>query len=172
MTNRFLLGAAVLAASLGCVHPNTDVDSSLAPLHETSTGDRIRVWHRSPCCQNPLIGLADSTTNDALWLKSERDAAELAVPNASITRVDKWVPVHHEFLPFAVGGIAAGAAFGLALEVFIKSLSPRNGDFSGYRTRFVLGGGALGLIAGAIASGLENARWERAAPPSTGQPQR
>jgi hypothetical protein len=125
------------------------------------TGDRVRIWHRSPCCPNPLIGLADSVTSDAVWMKTGREAVGVAVPAGSISHVDKWVPVHHSTVPLVVGGLVSGAGFGLLMDVFFKTVG-KGDDYTGYRTKLILGGSGLGLISGLLVAMAEKARWEAA----------
>lgn len=137
-----------------------------APTQTTSMGDRIRVWHRSPCCTSPLIGFEDSVADDALWVRGERDNSRLVVPTSSITRVDKWVKVS----PPPAGkvyaiGLAAGAGFGLLLDLFMWKLS--RGDSWNYHGRFIIGGAVTGLVAGTVFGALEDARWESASIPAT-----
>jgi hypothetical protein len=108
----------------------------------------------------------DSVTNDVLWVRSERDNSRLAVPTASITRVDKWVKV----APPPAGkvyavSLAGGAGFGLLLDLFMCRLSrPDNWPYHG---RFIIGGAVGGLIAGTVFGALEDARWEAASMPSS-----
>jgi hypothetical protein len=99
-------------------------------------------------------------------VKNERDNSRLAVPTSSITHVDKWVKV----APPPAGkvyavGLAAGAGFGLLLDLFMWRLS-RPDDWP-YHGRFIIGGAAIGLIAGTVFGALEDARWEAASIPST-----
>jgi hypothetical protein len=158
------IGAILLATA--CLPRLGRIPTEPGPALTTSVGDRIRVWHRSPCCTNPLIGAEDSVADDALWVRGERDNSRLAVPTASITRVDKWVRVR----PPPAGklyavSVAAGAGFGLLLDVFMWKLS---GDDSwNYHGRLVAGGAVIGLVAGTLFGALEDARWEAASIPST-----
>ena len=159
----FCVGAAAGLLMTACL-PRLSAEP--APPQTTSVGDRIRVVHRSPCCNNPLIGVEDSITDDVLWVKSERDNSRLAVPTASITRVDKWVkvPPPSAGKVYAVS-IAAGAGFGLLLDLFMWRLSRPDGW--NYHGRFIIGGAVIGRIAGTVFGALEDARWEAASIPST-----
>lgn len=141
------------------------LSSGPAPTQTTSVGDRIRVVHRSPCCANPLIGVEDSVTDDALWVRSERDNARLAVPAASITRLDKWVKVS----PPPAGkvyavSLAAGVGFGLLMDIFMWKIS--HADSWNYHGRMIIGGAVIGLVAGTVFGALEDAHWEAASMPS------
>jgi hypothetical protein len=157
------VGAALILLTTACL---PRLSTGPAPTQTTAFGDRIRVWHRSPCCTNPLIGVEDSVEDNALWVRGDRDNSRLAVPTASITRVDKWVSVR----PPPAGkvyavSVAAGAGFGLLLDLFMWKLS--GGDSWNYHGRFVAGGAAIGLVAGTLFGALEDARWEAASIPST-----
>ncbi|MFL5483545.1 MAG: hypothetical protein ACJ8AK_15290 [Gemmatimonadaceae bacterium] len=159
----FCVGAATLLLTTACL---PRLSTGPAPTQTTAFGDRIRVWHRSPCCANPIIGVEDSLTDDALWVRAERDQARLTVPRASITHVDKWIKVN----PPPAGKLyavsfAAGAGLGLLLDVFMWRLS--RPDPWNYHGRFIIGGAVAGLLAGTVFGALEDARWEAASIPST-----
>ena len=157
---KFCVGALAALLMTACL---PRLSSEPAPTQTTSVGDRIRVAHRSPCCINPLIGVEDSLTGDVLWVKSERDNSRLAVPTASITRVDKWVKVPPPPAGRVYGvSLAAGAGFGLLLDLFMWKVS--HADSWNYHGRMIIGGAITGLIAGTVFGALEDARWEAADP--------
>ena len=153
--------AALLTA--GCMPSLARNSSEPTPALTAVVGDRVRVLHRSPCCATPLIGFEDSLTNDALWVKIDRDKSRVAVPVASITRVDKWVhvPPPPAGKLYAVG-VLGGAGFGLLLDVFMGRLSRK--PTWGYQPgRMMAGGAALGFIGATMVGALEDAKWEAAA---------
>ncbi len=124
-------------------------------------GARVRIMARS-VSKHRLVGTAVTVSRDTIQFRAKKDAALLAIPIASLERLDVRTGSKGNLANGALFGLVSGGAVG-AIIGFAGGDDDESGLFTAQDKALILGGvlGGIGLVFGtAIGASMESDIWE------------